>query len=87
MLEKPPLPFKLPLPPLSGASRETGVREHAGSCCGTGQTSLLNFTTHWRAALLWAADLGPGPSRNGLPTRCRLLSGGPKWLIVRGSTG
>ena len=27
------------------------------------------------------------PSRSGLPTRCRLLSGGPKWLVAKGSPG
>ena len=34
-----------------------------------------------------AKQPGKWPSCRGLPTRHRMLSGGPKWLIVRGSPG
>ena len=37
-----------------------------------------------RLGKIWAR---PPPSGKGLPTRRRMLSGGPKWLIVRGSPG
>ena len=36
------------------------------------------------ARKIWAR---PPPLERGLPTRRRMLSGGPKWLIVRGSPG
>ena len=42
----------------------------------------------WPARLAGSENLGQAPRlERGLPTRHRMLSGGPKWLIVRGSPG
>ena len=44
----------------------------------------MAFLPVWPARKIWAR---PPPLERGLPTRRRMLSGGPKWLIVRGSPG
>ena len=66
-----PLPFKLPLPPLRGASRATGVMEHAGRPCGNLASSL---------ALGRRSGSRPPPSE----MASHVSSDGPKRLIVRG---
>ena len=44
----------------------------------------MAFLPVWPARKIWAR---PPPLKRCLPTRRRMLSGGPKWLIVRGSPG
>ena len=52
--------------------------------CGRGQTASAEWPSCPSGRL---GKAGPGPLWKGPPTRRRMLSGGPKWLIVRGSSG
>ena len=94
-LGKPPSPSNFPSPP-EGASRATATAVgESGSFQGAMELCLdapgkLYFPgsgqghTPWRAALLGPAH---PPPEMASPTRRRLLSNGPKWLIMRGSSG
>ena len=76
------------------AHREGGPQDEASKSrfsgflrvlwCG-GPDSLVNGLP---ARLAGSENLGQAPRlERGLPTHHRMLSGGPKWLIVRGSPG
>ena len=51
-----------------------------------GEETLKNEGSTAFLGQIWVLGQAPLPEK-GLPTRRRMLSGGPKWLIVRGSPG